>query len=74
MGVDSYWYHWYCLPSGVFAFSGFIAYNTQFGDQVGGPPSFYANPVLLAGTITLVIEMWISALAIGKSTESLSRR
>ncbi|EPE33339.1 Ankyrin repeat-containing protein [Glarea lozoyensis ATCC 20868] len=57
------------LQSGVLVFSGFVAYNSRFGQRVGGPPSSYAYPVLLAGTITLAFGMWLSALVIGNSTE-----
>jgi hypothetical protein len=57
------------LQSGVLVFSGFVAYNSRFGNRVGGPPSPYAYPVLLAGTITLAIGMWLSAIVIGESTE-----
>lgn len=57
------------LQSGVLVFSGFVAYNPRFGNRVGGPPSAYAFPILVAGTVTLVLGMWISALVIGKSTE-----
>ncbi|KAL2068429.1 hypothetical protein VTL71DRAFT_16527 [Oculimacula yallundae] len=57
------------LQSGVLVFSAFVAYHTRFGSRIGGPPSPYAFPVLLAGTITLALGMWISALVIGESTE-----
>lgn len=60
------------LQSGVLVFSAFVAYNARFGKRVGGPPSPYAYPVLLAGTVTLSLGMWISALVIGESTEEFA--
>jgi hypothetical protein len=56
------------LQSGVLVFSGFVAYNPQFADRVGGLPSAYAFPVLAAGTGVLVLGMWICAIVIGQST------
>ncbi|RAL59452.1 hypothetical protein DID88_006825 [Monilinia fructigena] len=56
------------LQVGVIIFSAFVAYNSRFGDIVGGRPSAYAFPILASGTAVLVFGMGICALVIGEST------
>ncbi|QSZ36179.1 hypothetical protein DSL72_007304 [Monilinia vaccinii-corymbosi] len=60
------------LQVGVLIFSGFVAYNGQFGQKFGGSPQAYAFPILATGTAILVLSMGLCAFVIGGSTDEFT--